>query len=216
MKFLLPLSLLLCVGFQSLDAQLQIGLRAGAVHSWPDYGDDFEIPENAETSVTNFGAALDVYAPLGGGWFLSASPGYQQRGMACIPTIDAPPPFDPNTDSKWKISYVDLPLRVGKRWGLGNSPWEIRAAAGPSISYALSARARFTDWWGDQDWDIRNGETVHNWDYGISAGAGIGYRLPNWTLQLQADQYVGLRDVATFTDSKVRSLGLSLGVLRTW
>ena len=213
LKYLLPIIFLLSL--QSLQAQISIGLKAGANRAWQDYGPDVPLPDGAETHIYGLNTSLTAYYDLGKYLSVGIEPGYVRRGAACEPGFIGP--FI--GDTKLLMDYIQAPLMIAGKLPLLHERLEVFAKIGygPSVIMAAAREEMILN--GDDPATIRREDlsdfsSLNRWDHGAYGGLGFGVNLGPNQIFLESNVYAGFRDANTFNVSKNRSININLGVKR--
>ncbi|MEL7124420.1 MAG: hypothetical protein AAFO07_33600 [Bacteroidota bacterium] len=161
----------------NLNAQTSIGISAGYVKAWQNYG-DVDLPEDAETYIYGSQFRVKVYKKLGNRLSIGVEPGYVRRGAACIPGWIG----EFVGDTKFLLEYADLPLSLSYQQPLFKSKWSINGRIGYGISYLASATRVEEDLMGQLPtnrvkMDLVNDSILNRLDHGLNLGAGIHYRV---------------------------------------
>lgn len=210
MKNLNYLVLILCGLFftQSIQAQISIGLKAGYTNAWEDYG-DIDLPENAEIDINSMNVYLLTSYEINKYLDITIEPGFIQRGAACVPGWT--PIFE--GDTKFFLSYIDIPLFVQGNVPLFNNRIEIFGKLGYGLSYMVKAvreemifdsdepALRF-----DMDYSLFN-----RLDHGFHASSGIAYNLNKHQLFLETAYYRGMLDAEINNTSKNNNININVG-----
>ncbi len=200
-------------------AQLTVGLKAGAIRAWEDYG-SVVLPENAETHLWGLSVSGLLYRSINDHLSVGIEPGYVQRGAACYPGWwnDGTDPIFVG-DTRLYLNYLEAPLMV-----MGNLPvlkgrLALYGKAGFGFSYlAYAMREQF---------DINTEEVVsetrvrpgkdsnlRRWDHGFYGNLGVGFPLAGGTIFAESGYYLSFRDVDRFNSSQNRSINFNVGYMR--
>jgi len=195
-----------------LNAQISIGLKAGYVKAWEEYG-DVELPDDAQIHVGGFQISALAYAQISNNLEIGIEPGFVQRGAACIPGF-----IDFNQDTKLLLNYGELPLILKGKINLLGSKIEVFGKLGYGVSMIINGSSEVRDLSGvfppvKTDLDIKNNETMERWDHGLYSGLGVAYNFGKNQIFFESNFYHGLRDVEKFNTSKNRSLQFNVGYM---
>ncbi len=215
MKKLLSLLVLVAlVSVQPIYAQVYLGLKGGYTDAWQEYG-DVNLPEDAETHVKGFNVTAQVYIQKGDVFQFGIEPGLVRRGAACVPGWNGGlnPIFD--GESKFFLSYVELPVMVMARTPFYHKRFELfgKFGYGPSVMVKAVREDIPNDGIRPPSRvDMRTRSTVLNrWDHGISGGLGFGVNLKSSQIFVETGFYMGMRDAERFNRSRNRSIDYSIG-----
>jgi len=156
------------------------GLSLARIHFSPDEpGTSFE-------TATGFAGGAVVDVGLGKRLALSFEPMYARKGGKF--TI-APDDFffGEGLTGSFRLDYLELPVLLKVRFGEGSvRPYLL---AGPTAAYRLSAKASALGETADAK------ELFKEWDFGISAGAGLAFPAGKASAFLEARYGLGLANV---------------------
>jgi len=195
-----------------LNAQISIGLKAGYVKAWEEYG-DVGLPDDAPIHIRGLQVSALAYAQLHKNLEIGIEPGFVQRGAACEPGF-----IIFNQDTKMLLNYAELPLILKGKINLLNNKMEVFGKLGYGGSMIMNGSREVRDLSGvfppvKTDLDIKNNENMERWDHGIYSGLGVAYNLGKHQIFLESSFYHGLRDVDKLNTSKNRSLQFNLGYM---
>lgn len=141
-------------------AQMAAGISAGLTSSTFE-GDDAEGAE----SNTGFMAGGFVAIPLGE--IISVVPGayYVQKGA------EFSDPDFPDDDFSVTLGYLEIPLLLSVAVVGDDRPFGVNLFAGPEIAFRLSCSEDF----GDDSVDCQDDDDIKGTDFGLIAGAGVGF-----------------------------------------
>jgi len=204
------LVLLLCGIFLShiSQAQISIGLKGGYTNAWEDYG-DIGLPENAEIDINTLNVYLLTSFELNKYIDFAIEPGFIQRGAACVPGWQ--PIFE--GDTKFYLSYVDLPVFVQGNLPLFNEKIDLFGRLGYGLAYMVKAVREEVDFNSDEpaprfDMDF---SLFNRLDHGVHAAAGAAYNFGNQQLFVESAFYRGMLDAEINNVSKNNNININLG-----
>lgn len=207
------LIMLLATIFCKAEAQNSIGLRAGYGSAWQFYGNDVDLPENADINIHSYHVNLMYNTYLLPKYIsLSVAPGYVQRGAACIPGWQ--PIFE--GDTELLLRYIELPTTVNFHLPFNNNRFNVAARVGLGASVMVNAIQKdiFLD---SSEPPIRSkipiddSSNLNRFDYGVYSGLGFNYHLGKNILQLNTNFYASFVDAETVNTSRNRNITVSLG-----
>jgi len=195
-----------------LNAQSSIGLKAGYVKAWEEYG-DVGLPDDAPIHIRGLQISALAYTHLHRNLEIGIEPGFVQRGAACEPGFVI---F--RQDTKLMLNYAELPLILKGKIKLLNSKIEVFGKLGYGVSMILKATREVRDLSGvfppvKTDLDIKNNENMERWDHGVYSSLGVAYNLGKHQIFFESSFYHGLRDVDKWNTSMNRSLQFNVGYM---
>ncbi len=212
------LILLLIISTIQVQAQWSVGIKAGYVKAWEDYG-DVELPADAEIDVRGFKVAGMAYLEVGKHFQVGVEPGYVERGAACVPGWGDN--FGFVGDTKLFLKYVEMHLMLAGSYKVFRDKVEVFGKLGYGAAFLASAIQEEEVISFDEKPVITkidlndDGSRLNRWDHGAYGGLGIAYYLGKGKVFVESQFYNGLKDADRFNASENRSLDLSLGYLIT-
>jgi hypothetical protein len=201
-----------------LHAQLSLGIQGGYTDAWQAYG-DVDLPEDAQTHISGYHISALAYFQINKYLHVGAEPGFIKRGAACVPGWNggANPVFE--GDTKFLLSYVEVPLFVSGKIPLLKNKLEVFGKVGYGPSYMTTAFREEMDL-GNLDpvttrteMDLGEFSVLNRWDHGIYGGLGLGFNFGNNQIFVASDYYMGFKDAERFNTSKNRGIDFSIGYL---
>lgn len=205
---------LFCFLTISLSAQFSVGLKAGYVDAWANYGN---YSKKATSNVNGFQVSGLIYYQFNNWLKIGIEPGVVRRGYFYDPVLC----FDFCEASRSIMNYIELPVMVqfnvekedkpvflfGKL-GFGAS----RMISGYRVYKSGSSTHEMTDKKYDYNYSLFD---FYAFDFGSYAGAGMGVKFLKSRLFVETRYYHSLKltNANWKQFSKTRSLEYSLGYL---
>lgn len=228
------LLVLLCTAFmQTTKAQNQVGIQISGVKSWHGSVD------NQQQMIDGFNITVPMYKKITPFLYLGIEPGVAQRGsdnvnyfgfdnfllMPALINVRIFSFFDPSNNAvSFHSNHIQLPFLAKVYAPTQNDQLKFYFKAGPGISWMASAyieegNFNFTE----NDMDDANGTIrkiefqgdhgYNRFDFGFYGGFGIALQTGPGQLHLGTDHYIGLNAVHDYSNSKNKSLGISLSYM---
>lgn len=196
----------------SIQAQWTVGFKTGIAKSWEEYG-PVDLPRDAVIHVHGMQVSGLVYYQMNPIVWLGIEPGYVERGAACKPGFVI---F--NRDTRLRLRYVELPLKVVANLPLFPEILYIRPHLGFGVAFATNAYEEVINTTDDSlvrrtRLSFQDDDAMRRWDYGGYAGVSLSYYLGKHQLILDGNYYRAVPNVDPNLTSRNRSLAVSLGYL---
>lgn len=171
-KLLVAVAVALVLLVPAVQAQTrpEVGLRLGGTVGQLR-GERNIFPKKATDSRLGFTVGVYASQPLAGGFSLQPELLYVQKGgkfdqaVAGMGTVE----------SDYKLQFIELPLLLSYAVPM-RSRWTTSLSAGPYAAYGIARDLSFDADEGEVDGVMDAEDVFERWDYGITAGADIGYR----------------------------------------
>lgn len=183
-KYLLAIGIC-CLGTAASAQSTSLGINGGVGHSWiKNYNDVMYMPHGnfgislIHSTKSSFGFGADLKYSFEGG-----------KEEARVGNI--------NTEHTTNLHYVRLPIKA--IWFFGDYGNRLRPKihAGPSLGLLVSAQDKVEN--ADNGTvisDVKTDDNYNNFDIGITAGAGLHYRLvKNTWFTADLNYYNSFRDI---------------------
>ncbi|MCS6928234.1 MAG: PorT family protein [Saprospiraceae bacterium] len=188
MKRVLKIVLLLLFGFNSLSAQVGIGIRGGLnLANWAandvvreELRDNFGTDEFKSVNNLLFGALIEIR--LMDNLAIQPEINFIQKGSQFSSSLRDPVLGSVELDGRYSFNYLEVPLmlKVGTGFGVGR----FDVLLGPSFGYALNGKTKVSLSFKDLDRSETNTEEIDfdedeisRTDLGAQLGASLGLNL---------------------------------------
>lgn len=202
------------MAFSNSSNAQTIGIKSGYTDAWQHYG-AVPLPPDAETHVRGYNVSLEYYKELNKWLNIGIEPGVVRRGAACVPGWNGgiEPIFE--GDTKWFLTYAELPVAAQASIPLFSTNFRVFAKAGYGLSYMIAGKQETIDFRMPQstveDMNLKNSSLVNRLDHGFYSGVGLAYQLKSHQIFFEFDFYTGMRDAERFNTSKNRDSDFSMG-----
>jgi hypothetical protein len=210
LRFLFILSF--CLLTLQATAQFSLGVKAGYLRAWQEYG-DVGLPDDALIHINGFQVSALAYFPISNYLEVGLEPGFAKRGAACVPGFTS---FD--SDTRFLLNYAELPLMISAKIPFLQNRFAFYGKTGFGASAVITGTREDITLGSDAPpqrtkMDFGASSRFNRWDYGLYGSLGFSYTMGINRLFLDVSYYNGLRDFDQFNTSKNRSLFIGLGYL---
>lgn len=173
------------------QAQLrpEVGLRAGGVFAQLR-GENDVFGDKATDQKPGLTAGLYAEVPVASGLSIQPELLYVQKGGKTEEAISGSGDFE----SRFTLHYLELPVLLKYTMPLQNR-WRPSLSVGPYAAYGIGRDASFELGGDDVDGAMDADDLFADWDYGLSFGADVGYRLAKRSATIGVRYDFGLADV---------------------
>lgn len=210
LQFLFILSF--CLLTLQATAQFSLGVKAGYLRAWQEYG-DVDLPEDAEIHVNGYQISALAYFRISNYLEVGVEPGFVKRGAACVPGFTS---FD--SDTRFLLNYAELPMMVSAKLPFSKNRFEVYGKTGFGASVVIRGIQEEIILSSDAppertQMEFGSSSRFNRWDYGLYGSLGFAVHAGSHKFFLESSFYNGFRNFDQFNTSKNRSLFVGLGYL---
>jgi hypothetical protein len=185
-RMAIPLALLAVTPLQAQD--IALGFKGGINIAKQDLNVS-GLTLNLDSRTGFVGGAFATIG-LGTTLFLQPEALYSSKGFK----IDVSEIIDGDVEASVKLDYLEIPVLIGARFDIADSPLRPSIYAGPSIGFKLSCNASGSVEGVTETDDC--GDDFESVDFGLDFGASLAFELSSFDLILDGRYALGLTNAA--------------------